>query len=525
MPATTYSQLSLTDFSGGLNLVAAPSELQHNETPFCYNVTLDERGGVAKRLGTSFRGDTAGTTAPKILYYSRTLDKTLMQVGTALYKSDNGGVTWSASIKTFSTTARIGLCDFAGKVVIIHPADGAFTYDGASVSAKVTNSPNGNCLAVWKNAIWSAGDPAQPTRLTRSDLGAITWPATPLTNDFRAKDDTEITALAVTGTDLSANANDAFLVFKEESAYRVTATTNDAYMMISPTYGASGPLCVALNQGEVAALCRRGITVTSGTQVPRLASSKLEPLFRDDQLAFSHSSDWCAGVFRDRFVYSLTQIGASKNTLMLEHHPGHGWIVPHTMGGADPAGGSFDCFANYASNARMLLGAKVGSSSISTGTSINAGCFQVFKGGREDAYLGGGIPANFQTPWIEPANGTLCRFRRLRIRARGSFTVGCRLDYADAGGRRDNFVPGGSGMIWGTGIWGTGIWGASLYESYNDFYSYGVGKAVSFTMTEVSGDTATGKPLLGGIGGAVGAEVGAFACYGLELDFIPLGGA
>lgn len=38
-------------FAGGLNLRDAPTELKPTESPSAWNVTLDERGGVVKRLG------------------------------------------------------------------------------------------------------------------------------------------------------------------------------------------------------------------------------------------------------------------------------------------------------------------------------------------------------------------------------------------------------------------------------------------------------------------------------------------
>lgn len=489
-------RLALSNFSGGLNLQAAPSELAQSETPDCMNVTLDERGGVVKRLGLSKIANVSALTAtPQILYYSRALDKLLIQVGTGLYKSDDGGSNWSAALKTFSTSARVGMCDFLSKVVVIHPADGAFTYDGATFSGKVTNSPNGNTIAVWQNALWSAGDPAATSRITRSDLGAITWPVAPVTNDVRAKDDTAITALIAAGVN-------ALLAYKEESIYRVQDATSGAYMTLSPTYGASGPLCVALNQGECASLSRRGIAVTDGMKNPELISTRIEPFFRFDQLAYSTSSDWCAGVFRDRFVFSLARAGASANNATLEYSPAAGWVVPHSFG--------VQSFASYVPSTRRLLAAKVASGP-ATAT------FEVFKGGTDD---GVAITARYQTPWLEPGAGILCRYRRLRAKGRGSaFSISTRFDYADAG--TDNtFASPAAGMLWGTGLWGSGFYGANNYEAYKDFYSLGVGKAISFVFNQTSSTSATGQKLLMD---GFAPEVGDFACYGLDVDFIRLG--
>jgi hypothetical protein len=484
-------QARLQDFSGGLNLVAAPSELAQTETPDCMNVTLDERGGVVKRLGLSkIANHTSTTTQPAILYYSRALDKLMLQIGTGLYKSDDGGTNWSAALKTFSTSARVGMCDFLSKVVVIHPIDGAFTYDGATFSGKVTNSPNGNTIAVWQNALFSAGDPAQPSRVTRSDLGAITWPVTPITNDLRVKDDTAITALIAAGVN-------ALLAFKEESIYRVQEATSIAYMTLSPTYGASGPLCVALNHGECAALSRRGIVVTDGMRNPAIVSDRIAPYFRFDQLAYSTSADWCAGVDRDRFVFSLARSGASANNAMLEYNPATGSIVPHSVG--------VQSFASYVPSTRRLLGAKVAADT-------HVATFDVFKGGTDD---GSSITARFQTPWLELGGGYQFRLDHIRARGRGTFQVERRTDYA-AAGLTSTFSSAPGGMLWNTGFWGSGLWGASLYESYNDFRPWQIARAISFVLSETSSTSASGMKLLGD---GTASEVGDFACYGLELSF------
>lgn len=501
--AATSAKLSLRDFSGGLNLQAAPSELAPNETPDCLNVTLDERGGVVKRLGLNKPGEVAAETGtPNHLYYSRVLDRLLMQVGTKLYPSSNGGVTWAASIKTFSSGARVGFCDFLGKLVVIHPVDGAFTWDGASFSAKVTNSPNGNVIAVWQNCLLSAGDPAQPTRLTRSDIGAITWPASPVTNDFRIKDDTPITALAA-GSGLDTLAKGSLVVFKEESCYRVNDVSSSIiYATLSPTYGASGPLCVAFNSGVLAALSRRGIIVTDGSERPKLVSSRLEPLFRSTQESFQTSADWCAGVHRDRIVFSLRRAsGTGANDTTLELHPQLGWIVRHGFG--------MQAFTNYVSNDRRLLGARVAATA-------NAGAFEVFKGGDDE---GSAISSYFQTPWLEPAGSIECRLLHLRSEGRGAFQIETRHNYAQAGVIR-NFTAPGAATLWGHFYWGEAKWGASQVESFNDFYSLGIARSLSFVLKETSLLSATGPKLLSD---GIAPELGAFACYGLNLDFVPLG--
>jgi hypothetical protein len=486
----------LLSFDGGWNLIASPSELGLNESPSCLNVTLDERGGVLKRLGLAKVGDNGSVvTTPLILYYSRVIGRLLLQCGTGLYASSDGGATWSAALKTFSTASRVGICDFQGKAVIIHPVDGVFTYDGTTFSAAIANGPKGNTLAVWENAIFSAGDPLQPTRVTRSDLGAITWPAAPTTNDLRVKDDTPLTCLMPGPATL--------LAFKEESVYRVSDPTTIAYSLLGATHGASGPLCVALNGGQAAAICKRGITVLDGVSAPRLVSSKLTPLFNAAQLNLATAPNWTASIKEDRYVFSFALAGVTLNNITLEYSPLVGWIVPHNFGMQD--------FANYVAGTRKLLGVKIAATS-------SAAAFEVFKGGTDD---GKPISASFQTAWFAPAGDTLLRLRRALVRGRGNFQFETRVDYEGSGKVRD-FLSASAVGVWGVSRWGAGAWGTDLAEIYRRFFSLGVGRAFSYVFSQTSSGSRFDAPV---IAGATLQEVGDFACYGVDLDFVPLGGA
>jgi hypothetical protein len=68
--------LRIRDFSGGLNLREAPPELAANESPDLWNVTLDERGGVAKRLGyTKVNGTPFSGGLVQNLHYSGVLSE------------------------------------------------------------------------------------------------------------------------------------------------------------------------------------------------------------------------------------------------------------------------------------------------------------------------------------------------------------------------------------------------------------------------------------------------------------------
>src|SRR5262245_50286698 len=177
------STVEINDFSGGLNLRDAPSELAANETPDCWNVTLDTRGGVVKRLGTVRLNSSPITSPASYIYYWPTEQLTIIQMGANLYKTADF-VTFTL-IKAFSTSAVVGCVDFQGKMFIIHPADGLWAYTSAGGIVQTAGGTNnmeavkGNCLAVWQNMLWASGDPAKPARVLWSKIGdGSSWSGT-----------------------------------------------------------------------------------------------------------------------------------------------------------------------------------------------------------------------------------------------------------------------------------------------------------------------------------------------------------
>lgn len=511
MPRTAYragySNLPVIDFSGGWNPRDAWSEVEDNELTDVMNFTLDKKGGLVKRLGlTRLNSGDQITNANnvKLLYYSAAIDKLIAQIDADLYTSSDGGVTWGASIKNFSTTARIGITDFLGKVVFIHPVDAVFHYDGATVTGPVANSPDGSAIAVWQNFLWSIGDPAQPSRVTRSDPGAITWPASPVTNDVRVKDDQALTAIGG-GEGMDVLGRAGLLVFKENSTYRLHDVTNAAYTVVDYNFGASGPLCVTTNNGMTAAISRRGIIVMRGDEsVPILASYKIEPLFHSSQLTFSQSSNMAAGNVEDRMVFSLPWDGSNTNNLTLEYHPNLQWIVPHDFG--------CTAFTSYTKNTRKLFGGKVG-----TGASTFGYVFDVFTGGSDD---GANITCRAQTKWFEPNGGSSTRFRRAVINGRGDFNLYVKRDYDTGQGEGFPISIQGTGAVWGSAVWGIDTWATTIAQDYQEIFSLGVARSISFEVQETSSNTFSGVPFLD-----VGASEtqGGVSLYGIIADMVTLG--
>jgi hypothetical protein len=498
----------ITDFSGGWNPRDAWSQVADNESPDMLNVTLDERGGVVKRLGLTKTGaQIANTANVQSIFYSISIDRLLVQVSDKVYSSSDGGATWSASIKTFSTSARCHMVDFVGKVVLIHPVDKVFTYDGTTFSGVVANSPLGSCMAVWQNAIWSIGDPTSAStkvRVTRSDLGAITWPASPVTVDIRSKDDEPLTCVGG-GTGMDDIGRGGLLVWKEGSYYRINDSATGAYTVENYDYGASGPMCVTTNQGVTASICRKGIIATDGSgQAGTVVSDKIEPLFHPVQLTYANASTMVAGSFQDRMVFSLPFDGSTTNSLTLEFSPAQGWFAPHNFG--------ITSATAYKKNTNKLYGGKVGTDSSSYGYVLD-----VFTGGSDDTVA---ITARHEIRWFEPNRGNACRFRRLNVNGRGTFNLYFKINYDSGQGELFPISIVGDGAVWGTAKWGVDTWSSTLFQDYERLFSLGYGRSFSIEISESSTTSGTGPSLLDT--GAAEAR-GAFAVYGYNLDIQSLG--
>jgi hypothetical protein len=493
-------EVGLADFSGGLNLRDAPSELANNETPDCMNVTLTEIGGVQKRLGYAKKNGTAFTTvsAPQNLFRWQSAGVEITQCGASLFK-DNG----TSAVQTFSTAARVGFAEFGTAVYAIHPVDGIYSStDGSSWSA-VSGSPKGTCLEPWQNRLLAGGDPSNPPRLYASTIGdATNWTVDAdhgWTNDIREHDSQPIVAIkAASGVDIAGKPG--CLVFKNGSSYRVNDSDTGAYQTIDTSVGAASAISV-VNLFELTfVLHQTGIYVTNGVSALTLLSARLQPLFTPAGVAFDQTALFAAGAsYTDNRVhFSLPRAGSAANDLHLELHANLKlpWIVPHT-----------DAMSCYCSDGEALHG----------GSPTVAGqVYELGVGGSDD---GSDIACYFQTKWLAPTGGIECRFRRLRVFGRGRFDLYVKRDFDIGTGDLSQTVLTGSGMVWGSGSWGVDQWGPTVYETYQDFWSLGKGVYIALRLEETSSLVAYEPPLLGS---GMSPQIGSFALFSFVLQYIPI---
>lgn len=511
--APQTGQVEQNDFSGGWNCRDAPSEVADNESPNCENMTLDERGGAVERLGLATLSDALAGAAQSVFVWE-TGGLVMFQIGDTLYKSSTfGGV---SAVKTFSDDGLVGMCDFLSKLVLVHPSDGVFVYTGSGSPSQTNGAPHnmsdvrGNCIASWQNACWVIGDPRTDygVRVWRSALGdPTTWDTSATGNwvDLRELDDLPLTAFSTEGGQ-DIVGRPGLIVCKEHSVYRINDSSDMSYTTLHTQAGASGPRAVSTLLGVSCMVNGDGIWTTDGTTAPELRSSNIAPLFQTGQLDEDQMYLAAAGNKGDRVVFSMPRIIQGQlpvgNSFTLEFHPDQGWIVPH----------SFGCSAFAENRTTKDL----------YGMSPTLGkAFDVFSGGTDD---GEPITAFYQTKWFVPTRMRKNRWRKVRISGRGLFDMYVRRDYTTGQGEIREVDLSGDIALYNDGHrYNDGTrWGPDAYEHILDVWSLGVAEAISLEFRH-SGSTSTTSPKL--LGDGSGREMGAFAVYGLVMDFIKLGGA
>ena len=499
----TLHRLQLQDFSGGLNLNDSPLELSDSETPDCMNVSTDERGGIAKRLGYRRTSSSALPWTPLSLFFwgADPAGAAWYVYGSSIasdgkvYRSPNGSV-WTL-VHSYASPAgnyQVKFADFNGKLVILNAGIGVSTWDGTTW-VDVAGSAKGETLAVWQNKVFVADcgiNPATAARIrwcAASDI--TTWDAADYV-DVWEKDTLKLTALYPTEAALYA--------FKEESAYRIYDSSTGAYSMTDAGAGAGGPHAITSAGGTLYVLNKQGVFESRGGALQKISGS-LDPLFN----SLAEGPDWAVGpyqavatFFRGRLFFSLNSatfvdpLKPQWSDVTLECQPGGtGWTM-HSFGMG---------VAAVDANRQHLFGVVRAQGASTLPLYVHA----IFAGGTDDA-LGdgsGGTPIScwWQTRPLELTSGWKVRLRQVIVQGRGTWTLTTRVD----GATTDTNTR-------------TVVCASSTHASYApSLWSFGSGREFAIRVAQTGGGTVTTTDA------PVGRVVGEVALNGLRLGFFPLG--
>lgn len=488
------------DFSGGLNLRDAPSQMADNESLDTWNVTFYRRGGVGARLGyAKYNGSAFGASTVRNIYWSGLLSDKLTQAGASLYKG-----TSTSAVKTFTTSVRVGIVDFVDRVYALHPVDGLWqSTDGVTWAAVADpDAPLGDVLAVWQNKLYAAGHPTNKARVSWSDAGnGQAWTASSF-NDLREKDNEKVVALGgASGLDVQGRGG--LLAFKQRSSYRIYDSATGAYVTIDTQIGAASALAVTNLDGRTYTIGERGIHSTSGTSPMRPESDRLRPLWHRTQIALDQLSLFCAGQWNGRAYFSLPRAGSTANDVALELDPVTGSIAAGSN--------AVSCYATDLTNTEKLYGGS---------PTVVGQVYELYTGGTDD---GAAITSRFQTRWFELDGSFLVQLWRLRFLGRGTLTANFRTDYSTLVGADHTLtLTDPAGIAYDTGLtYDTGL----LYvqptasEYTQDVYPAGALKSFSIVFRATTSTTDSLPALLST---GTNPEVGAWSLFGIDALLVPL---
>lgn len=508
----------MAGFNGGLNLRDRAVELKPSESPNCWNVTLDNRGGVTKRLG--YTKWNASSVASNVEYGFFSTLFGIFWYTTAdgsLYSDDGSGTL--VLVHMFTAGFSLSMVDFAGDVVVAHGNDGLYTSsDGSTfsaVSAATGSAPTGYVISVWQNKLWVVeSDPGTGTNLNKNSIkwcapGDITkWASADGGGSIqiREKDDAPIIALH-NGAGADSQIQPGMFVFKTDSTYRIYDSTTGAYLMVDPGVGAASKNSVVSMFGELYILSRRGLYATRKLAALVPIAEQLYPLFDPSQLADRTLSNWCAGTKGDRIYFSMATAaagaGAGANDICIEYAPLYGWAVVGSN--------AMFCYLSLRS-----LGSDLASLSSNVDEEKLLGCsptvtgqiYEMNKGGSDD---GTAITSWYETRWFEMSGGHQGRMNLIRLLTRGTYTLTVWTDFKNV----ETATAGMSASVTASGE-----------ATYVPFQPRSVGRAFKVRVDESSTTTYTSPqffPTVGGTDSGDGQVQGAWALYTVDSQFAPLG--
>lgn len=489
--------VALSSFAGGVNNRDAASELGPADVIDSWNVTYDERGGAASRLGAQkYNGSVYGSDLIQNEFWSSIASTKLVNAGLKLYKG-----TSTTAVKTFTTTERVTFTEMGTLIVACHPTDGLFTSpDGATWTAVADpDAPKGTCVATWQNKLW-VGKPNGGVQWSSAG-DATAWVATDF-NNLWEKDSRPIVALHI-GSGQDIKGSPGLLAYKLESAYRINDSSTGAYDTVDATVGCASAIAVVGVGAKVFSLSRRGVYMWQEGQSGLLnVSDKLKPLWDPSQVNLAQLDKWCAGRATNRALFSLTRNGATANNLALELHADQGWLAP-------------------GSNAVSAYSMSTGTSDAVYGGSptVAGQSYQLYTGGTDD---GAAIAGRLQTRWMDLLGGYKASIIHLRVRGRGTGTVQLRKDYHESGDNLPLDMSEPTSITYDSGLkYDNGnLYYVPADEPTQTLYGIGTCRQMSLLFTFSNSTTAAAPQVLGS---GTAPAVGPFAVFMVEAVFMRLG--
>lgn len=530
MPADVEFPIALG--RDGLNLRDQPLEVPISELVDGVNWMIDENGALVKRLGYQSWGDSDAIGAGVL--EQATFNPSSGAVA-ALFYCDDGNVYSSPGDGTFtsiasglSTSARPTFAMLADKIYWSNGVDAIQQWDGTTLTPVTDgDAPKPKYLAVWRNRLWGAGDPAHPHRVAWSDIAAPTsWNSLNIVDIYSPHGD-EITGLAAAPNIGAAfDGSDGVLVYMNRSTHRVFDDTDNtvgasglggANVLVDAGVGTSSHRSIAALNGRIYSVNPNGVYSTDGHDTQRLESSRLGPFFHNG-VNPGGLEDAIGIAWDGKYWLGCAGAGSAVNNLLLEVYASR----PRA-----PDGGLPVMAHDIAASAWSIFPDPTGDQLVFSDANVT-------EAGRVRQYgLGGGDTTGQATTQsiVATARSGVSTFdtirpkraRRVEIIGRsgpGGVVVGMAADLERSIGEARNFILNAPGSPkWNQVKWNQFQWGpkGGVAPPASNWYTRR-GRFFQVTLQESSSVVSTTAALLG----TPSAIQGGAAIYGMVIRMTPL---
>ena len=347
----TWQKASYFRNFGGLNDIAASSEIEDNEATDIQNIVFDTSGAIKKRYGYRTLPIATGAvyqavTGPitGLIYFKKSNgNKYLFGIGNvsgqahAFYKQYDGSTTLPTGGWTDATgTLPSGYSDNGTATLTIANDQVVITVDTAvqhkpyawTATGSVygltgdANLPNATINTYHKNILFLSGNATYPSRVYFSNLGYIDiWTVTDFF-DVNTNDGTKITGMV--------SAYDCLYIFKEKSIWRLSGSDRDSFQLekVVDNIGTASHQSISLVNNLIYFTTAQGdIAVYDGAYTVKFLSQKIRNTvgglnFTRSNHALGLAFSTYKYVDNDYYV-STSDAGSGTNNLILLFDTAH----------------------------------------------------------------------------------------------------------------------------------------------------------------------------------------------------------
>lgn len=336
-----------SDFSGGVNLAAAPYLLDENQCQDARNVTVGATNSLLKRPGSTLLCEPSTLDSVHSLFPVNTATKSLLAVGKTASGSSDRIITISTG--GTATTLKSSLTQGQrwewvqaptsggqGPIYGVNGTDAPQYWDGAAGSTTNWTASTGTIPTSYKyllyhsDTIWATGSSSFPGRVKYSGLtsSAVPGPDPRNWNDDYYVDIEPQDGELITGIGKVAS---YILVFKPHATYAITDVKTGAWRQVNSGIGCAAHRSIVETQSGTIFLSEdAGVCMTDGSNVYKIGEN-IDPLIRQASEDFPAALANACGTYRGDSYYLSIPTAASTNDLTLEYHlPTKSWWI-HTF--------------------------------------------------------------------------------------------------------------------------------------------------------------------------------------------------